>query len=147
MRRHNERGRVSSRATLSAEVSAPILVRVAQLVSDWLVTRSAGAEEALLAAVADDVRVGSMGKSGLKELLRSLEGLSFRLGGNFSLVPGGPDVEPTLVVMVQRKGRWVRAGRFEVGLVLGGSITCFEYHEDNADAKSGESALQTAVGP
>ncbi len=144
MRGNNEGGRVSSRAALSPEGSLPTLLRVAQLVSDWLVSRSSEAEEALLAAVSDDVSVGPMRKSGSNELLRSLEGLRFRLDSEFSLVLGQADAISALVVMVEREGRWVRAGHFEVGLAPGGLIAYFEYHEDNADPEPEESALRTA---
>jgi DNA-binding NarL/FixJ family response regulator len=120
----------------SGEGAEPFLRRFAETASEWLLTRSPRAEERFLATLAEDVQAPSFGGSGRDAVRQGLEGLAWRLGNAFRLVPSDLDGEPVLAVMVEtRDGRWHRAGYFVVRVGDANSISYFNYLDDEPSGK------------
>lgn len=120
----------------SGEGAEPFLRRFAETASEWLLTRSARAEERFLATLAEDVQAPSFGGCGRDTVRQGLEGLAWRLGNAFRLIPSDLDGEPVLTVMVEtRDGRWHRAGHFVVRVGDGNSISYFNYRDDEPSGK------------
>ena len=118
------------------EGGEPFLLHFAQLASEWVLTRSPRAEESVLAALAEDVQATSFGGRGRDAVRRGLEGLAWRLGSDFRLVPSDLDGEPVLSVMVEtRDGQWHRAGHFVVRIAEGRTVSYFDYREDEPSEK------------
>jgi hypothetical protein len=102
-----------------------------------MLTHSPGAEERMLAALAEDVQAPSFGGSGRDAVRRGLEGLAWRLGGDFRLVPSDLGGGPVLSVMVEtRDGRWHRAGHFVVQSAGGSRVSYFDYCNDEPPGKT-----------
>jgi len=115
----------------SVKSAEPFLRRFADTASEWLLTRSPRAEEELLATLAEDVQAPSFGGRGRDVVRRGLEGLAWRLGGDFRLVPSDLDGEPALAVVVEtRDGHWHRAGHFVVQSASGSRVSYFDYRDD-----------------
>jgi DNA-binding NarL/FixJ family response regulator len=109
----------------------PFLRRFAEVASEWLLTRSPQAEERLLAALAEDVQAPSFGGRGRDAVRRGLEGLAWRLGNDFRLIPSDLGGEPVLAVVVEtRDGHWHRAGRFVVRAANGSAVSYFDYRAE-----------------
>jgi DNA-binding NarL/FixJ family response regulator len=120
----------------SGQSAEPFLRHFAETASEWLLTRSLRAEERLLATVAEDVQAPSFGGSGHDAVRRGLEGLAWRLGRDFRLVPSDLGGEPVLAVMVAtRDGHWHRAGHFVVQSAGGSRVSYIDYCEDEPSEK------------
>ncbi len=90
----------------------------------------------MLAALSEDVQAPSFGGSGRDAIRRGLEGLAWRLGGDFRMVPSDLGGGPVLAVMVTtRDGRWHRAGHFVVQFAAGSRVTYFDYRNDESSEK------------
>jgi len=117
--------------SLSGERAEPFLRRFAEMASEWLLTRSPWAEERLLATLAEDVQAPSFGGRGRDVVRRGLEGLAWRLGNDFRLIPSDLGGETVLAVVVEtRDGHWHRAGHFLVGVADGSTVSYFDYRGD-----------------
>ena len=115
----------------SGASAEPFLRYFADLASEWLLTRSPQAEERLMAILAEDVQAPSFGGHGRDAVRRGLQGLAWRLGSDFRLIPSDLDGGPVLAVMVEtRDGQWHRAGHFVVGIVDDSTVSYFDYRED-----------------
>lgn len=120
----------------------PLLRRFADMASEWLLTRSPRAEEGLLATLAEDVQAPSFGGSGRDVVRRGLEGLAWRLGSDFRLVPsdlGGGTV--LAVTVATRDGHWHRAGHFVVQSADSRSVSYLDYvdYREDESSEDGES--------
>ena len=100
------------------------------MASEWLLTRSPRIEETLLATLAEDVQAPSFGGSGRDVVRQGLEGLAWRLGSDFRLVPSDLGGGPVLAVMVEtRDGHWHRAGHFVVQVADGSRVSYLDYRD------------------
>jgi hypothetical protein len=109
----------------------PFLRHFAELASEWLLTRSPQAEQSLMATLAEDVQAPSFGGRGRDVVRRGLEGLAWRLGGDFRMVPSELGGQPVLVAVVEGSdGHWHRAGHFLVGVADGSTVGYFDYRVD-----------------
>jgi hypothetical protein len=120
----------------SGQSTEPFLRRFADVASEWLLTHSPRTEERMQAALAEDVQAPSFGGSGRDAVRRGLEGLAWRLGSDFRLVPSDLGGGPVLSVMVAtRDGHWHRVGHFVVQSAGGSRVSYFDYCEDEPSGK------------
>ena len=130
VRRQSGRSYVDAKGRLPIDGRMSAVSRFAQLASDWLVTRSPEAQEALRAALSKDVRVSSLGASGPEAALKGLERLADRFGNRCRLALGELNRTPTLIALVQQDdGTWRAVGHFLVGLAANGAVTYLDYVE------------------
>jgi DNA-binding NarL/FixJ family response regulator len=120
------------------ESQEPLVRHFADVASEWLLTRSRWAEERLLTSLAEDVQAPSFGGRGRDVVRQGLEGLAWRLGSDFRLVPSDLGAEPVLAVVVgARDGHWHRAGHFVVRAADDGTVTYLDYR-DGESSDDGE---------
>lgn len=113
------------------EGANPFLRHFAGVASEWLLTRSPQAEKSLMATLAEDVQAPSFGGHGRDAVRRGLEGIAWRLGGDFRLVLSEVDAGPVLMAVVATKdGRWHRAGHFVVRAGDGSTVSYLDYRDD-----------------
>ncbi len=128
----------AGRAALSHESLQSFLRHFAQLVSDWLLSRSPQAEQSLMATLAEDVRAPFFGGRGRAVVRQGLGALSWRLGGDLRLVPSELNEETVLVVMVEANdGRWHRAGYFVLRVSRDSTVSYLDYrsHEPSEEVE------------
>ncbi len=118
----------AGRAALSRESLQSFLRHFAQLVSDWLLTRSPQAEQSLMATLAEDVQAPFFGGRGRDVVRQGFEAIVWRLGSDFRLVPSELSEETVLAVMVEANdGRWHRAGYFVLWVSNDSTVTYLDY--------------------
>ena len=118
----------AGRAALSRESLQSFLPHFAQLVSDWLLTRSPQAEQSLMATLAEDVRAPFFGGRGRDVVRQGLEALDRHLGSGLRLVPSELNEETVLAVMVEAiDGRWRRAGYLVVRVSMDSTVSYLDY--------------------
>ncbi len=121
----------AGRAAPSRESLRSFLPHFAQLVSDWLLTRSPQAEQSLMATLAEDVQAPFFGGRGRDVVRQGLEAIYWRLGSGLRLVPSELGEETVLAVMVEANdGRWRRAGYFVLRVSRDSTVTCLDYLND-----------------
>lgn len=123
--------RVGAETLLPAQYGASILLRFAQLADEWITTRSAEAQDALLKALAEDVRAPSLGGRGREAVRRGLQALAARFGHRFRLTVGQLEACPVLLALAQQDdGHWRPVGYFVVEMANNGAIVQLDYYED-----------------
>jgi hypothetical protein len=121
----------AGRAAPSREDLQSFLLHFAQMVSDWLLSRSPQAEQSLLAALAEDVRAPSFGGRGREVVRQGLGALSWHLGSDLRLVPSELGAETALAVMASANdGRWHRAGYFVLRVSRDSTVSYLDYLSD-----------------
>ena len=123
----------------SGQSTEPFVRRFADTASEWLLTHSPQTEERMMAALAEDVQAPSFGGSGRDAVRRGLQGLAWRLGSDFRLVPSDLDGGTVLAVMVAtRDGHWHRAGHFVVQSARGSRVSYVDYVDYRENEPSGD---------
>lgn len=118
-------------ALQTVEGKAPLMIRLAELVSDWTRTPSSSAQEAFLSALAENVCAPAFGGFGREAVRKGLKTLASRFGGPFIAVLAERSRRPVLEVLVrQDDGSWSSSGHFVVGFGEGGTVTYLDYHSD-----------------
>ncbi len=121
----------AGRAALSRESLQSFLPHFAQLVSDWLLTRSPQAEQSLMATLAEDVRAPFFDGRGRDVVRQGLEALDRRLGSGLRLVPSELNEETVLAVMAEANdGRWHRAGYFVLRVSKDSTVSYLDYRSN-----------------
>ena len=121
----------AGRAALPRESLRSFLLHFAQLVSDWLLSRSPQAEQSLMATLAEDVQAPFFGGRGRAVVRQGLGALSWHLGGDLRLVPSELSEETVLAVMVDASdGRWHRAGYFVLRVSRDSTVRYLDYRSD-----------------
>ena len=128
----------------STDRQAPALLKLAELISEWLRGRSLRAEQALVRTLKPDVYAPDFGGSGWGAVRSGLEMLARRFGGRARLILGELEARPVLFVLVQDGDRWRRVGHFTVGL-SGGSVTYLGYWEGEATTPAARSTREVEV--
>lgn len=123
--------RVGAETLLPTQNEMSILLRFAQLADEWITTRSAEAQDALLKALAEDVRAPWLGGRGRESVRRGLEMLAARFDHRFRLTVGELEARPVLLALAQQDdGHWQTVGYFVVEMANNGAIAQLDYYED-----------------
>lgn len=122
-------------ALQTVEGKAPLMKRLAELISDWTRAPSSSAQEAFLNALAENVCSPAFGGDFGREAVRKgLKSLASRLGGPFIVVLAERSGKPILNVLVQQDdGSWECSGHFLVGFGTDGTVTYLDYHADEPE--------------
>ncbi len=121
-------------ALQTVEGKAPLMKRLAELISDWTRTPSSSAQEAFLSALAENVCSPAFGDFGREAVRKGLKTLASRLGGPFIVVLAERSRKPILDVLVQQSdGSWERSGHFLVGFGADGTVTYLDYQGDEPE--------------
>ena len=135
----------AGRTALSRDSLQSFLRNFAQLVSDWLLSRSPQAEQRLMATLEEDVRAPFFGGRGRDVVRQGLGALSWHLGNDLRLVPSELNEETVLAVMTEANdGRWHRSGYFVLRVSRDSTVSYLDYRshepseEDEPVSTSGE---------
>ena len=121
----------AGRTALSRASLQSFLLHFAQLVSDWLLSRSPQAEQSLMATLAEDVKAPFFGGRGRAVVRQGLGALSWHLGSDLRLVPSELSEGTVLAVMVNANdGRWHRAGYFVLRVSRDSTVSYLDYRSD-----------------
>ncbi len=128
-----------------ANVPVSALSQFAELANSWMLRRSPQSEEALLGALAEDMRAPSFGGVGRDAFLDALARLARLFQDGLRLTTGELGAEPVLVAVVQQEdGHWQRVGYFMVGRAGSGAIAYLDYRENEPQETPEVSAVPGA---